>query len=798
MRNLEPSVQTFVFSTFLRRSEQDAELGRVRPSDCFILASFYINGYGTEQNYEEAARLINHAAKCGLEFAQAYAHRICKTLNEEHVANDAQTTHLVQMSMKGSRIALQDLGEVAPDKVPFIKTSLKEALAGVGANFFFKDQMLHGLAHWPWMDMLADRSSIAEKLKGVKNKAEFRVNRRGDRILHIAANCGKSEAVETLLDTYDIQVNQQNDQQETALLCACRAGQAEVVRILLRHGADASFATPNRESPLHWLVSFNGDDVKTIGDILIANGADIRLVTTREINYSVFPGRIELDRQPPGTPLNWAVLHDRPDVVAFLLESAKDPLISLIRPLDRPTTALHCAAHFHHFGCLKLMIEALIEGNKAFNYSSIIAAATYSADDFSMMLRHGRKYKERLKQTFDYLLMKSKNVLSVNGIGGFGNTLLYYAVSTASDAVVEYLLSPDVTKSGLESTISKSNDLKEPKEAHDASHQGVITMSNSGNNYQAGAFIAVEHINQPCSSDRRTPLLESVRWNRRRIFQLLLSHGANPRATAQNPFLEHSMDWTALHIIAFAGHDSNVQLCNDLVDAGVSPEGRPPDTTQPETPLTIAIQNNTFNLASSLLTLGANVNALSQSLGLIATEHPTTILGHIIASTARHSIPRLRFLLYDCALHESIDFVVEPARKLTALHRAAWAHRGLYYTSSQHSARHVPLRREECDWAANRDLVYELLQRFNAPEELDRRCSVLGRTALHLATEAGNTGAVTELLATGADATLLDEGGEAAVHLAARLLSDGHAVDQGISTEMKEIIQLLGNVEVAI
>lgn len=793
MRSLEPSVQHFVFSTFLRRSEQAEELDMVRPSDCFILASFYINSYGTEQNYEEATRLLNHAAKWGHEFAQAYAYRLCKTMNEKYLANDTQTTHLVQMSIQGSRSAMQDLGEVAPDKVPFIKTNLTEALAGVGANFFFKDQMLHGLAHWPWMDMLADRSSIAEKLKGVRNKAEFRVNRRGDRILHIAASCGKSEAVEALLDTYDIQVNQQNDQQETALLCACRAGQIEIVQILLRHGADASIATPNRESPLHWLISFNGDDVKTVGELLIASGADIRLVTTRDINYSVFPGGIELDHLAPGTPLNWAVHHDRPDVVAFLLESAKDPLISLIRPLDRPTTALHWAAHSHHFDCLKLMIEALIEADIAFNYSSIIASATYSADEFSMMLRHGPKYNKKLKQTFDYLLMKSRNTLSVTGIGGFGNTLLYYAVSNASDAVVEYLLSSDVMKSGLESTISDSND---SKGARDISYPGDITLSDSNSNGQAGAFI-IEHINQPCSNDRRTPLLESVRWNRPRIFQLLLSHGANPSATAQNPFLEHRMDWTALHVFAFAGHDRNLQLCIDLVDAGVALEGRPPDTTQPETPLTVAIQNNAFNLASSLLTLGANINALSHSSGLIATEHPTTILGHIIASTARHSIPRLRFLLYDCALHESIDFIVEPARKLSALHRAAWGHCGLYFASSQHATRKVPLHREECDWAANRDLVYELLQRFHAPEELNRRCEVLGRTALHFATEAGNSSAVSELLAMGADATLLDEGGEAAAQLAARLLSDGHAADQGITTEMKEIAQLLGDVEMA-
>lgn len=108
----------------------------------------------------------------------------------------------------------------------------------------------------------------------------------------------------------------------------------------------------------------------------------------------------------------------------------------------------------------------------------------------------------------------------------------------------------------------------------------------------------------------------------------------------------------------------------------------------------------------------------------------------------------------------------------------------------------MPLRREECDWAADRDLLYELPQRFNASEELDRRCEVLGRTAPHLATQAGNTGVVSELLAMGADATLLDEGGEAAAQLAARLLRDGYAAEHGITTEIKEMLQLPRGVEV--
>lgn len=229
-------------------------------------------------------------------------------------------------------------------------------------------------------------------------------------------------------------------------------------------------------------------------------------------------------------------------------------------------------------------------------------------------------------------------------------------------------------------------------------------------------------------------------------------------------------------------------MAEDLTAAGVPVDGRPPGTIEAETPLTVAIRNNAFNLASSLITIGADINALSRSSGLVMTEHPSSILGHIIASNARHSTPRLRYLLYDSSACDTINFIVEPARNLSALHRAAWAYCGLRTTSSESSI-HPPLRREECDMDTNRDLVYELLQRYSTPQELDMRCGVLGRAALHLAAEAANIGAVRELVGMGANVEIVDEGGDTAAKLAAKLLAQ---TGNGMEAEMKEILEILG------
>jgi ankyrin repeat protein len=142
---------------------------------------------------------------------------------------------------------------------------------------------------------------------------------------------------------------------------------------------------------------------------------------------------------------------------------------------------------------------------------------------------------------------------------------LYFAVSEAHDAVVEYLLSSDVENAlALVGTTSQEDEPLRPaipdtKEAADVDDA-------------AGAFLR-KHVNKACGPDKRTPLLEAVRWNRRPIAKLLLEHGADAKATSRNPFFTRT-DWTALHVFAHAGHDTNLELVRDLIDNDVPVDGR--------------------------------------------------------------------------------------------------------------------------------------------------------------------------------------------------------------------------------
>ncbi len=809
MGELDPGVQTFIFDTLLNRLQRNMAKNEINPPECFILAAFYINSLGTDRNDKEAARLIRLAAYNGHQHAQAYACRICRALSTSFVPDDATVSNLCVSALKGSRTALKDLQQVAPDQVPYINTRLRNTLGGVGANFFHKDQMLHSLSHWAWTDMLTSRATIADKLRGVKNKVDFRINKRGDRMLHFAASCGYLEAVMALIEDYFIDVNQLNDQGETPLLCACRASQVEVTQYLINHGADVSISTADKESPMHWLVSFEGDDVTTIGLALHACGGNVRLITMRDIAHSVFPGGIDCDHQVPGTPLSWAVHHDRPDIVRFFLDIAADPSICLIKPPNRgPTDPLTWAAHYHHTECLKLMIDALTKANMVYTFGPLIEYATHSADVFSMMLRHGSNYQARLKQTFDYLLESSAHIIFSTGIGGFGSTLLYYAVAIDKPAVVDYLLSQSMqsmlavnqvvteqlaleTGSDDQITFTPANLMTySAKGKHATTRDISVTpvVPKPRSEPQTGAFIS-QHINQACGERRRTPILESVRLNSSPMFRVLLASGADPKAKARNPFVSNRLDWTALHIFAHEGHNTRLKLVDDLISLGVLVDGDASFAGITETPTTVAIQNNAFNLASRLLELGADINALSMSSGLVATKYPTTILGQIITFNARHSTPRLRYILSDCSASARIKFIVEPERQLSALHRAALANHYLFSISSD-SASPLPLPRVDYDMATNRETMYELLQLFNTPEQLNLRCNIQGRTALHLAVEACNIGVVRELTSLReVDLEAVDEGGETPASLLRFMLLQPH--DAWIGKMLMEMRSLL-------
>ena len=673
-----------------------------------------------------------------------------------------------------------DLKEVAPAQYEWSQPILRDVMAGVGASFFHDTNMLGGFQHSQWISTFEAPEILVRNLRTLNRISEYKVNKRGDRILHLAACAGRIQAIETLLDAFpSMHIDQQNDKGETPLLCACRAGQVGTVSRLVELGADASIAAANGETCVHWLLSFGDEDIITIGDALMKRGAKLREFTRERVAYSEFKASIDVDFQLPGSPLTWAIHHDRPCVVQFLLGKAPGGVSIWFDQASEPRASpppLDYASSYHHVECLELLIDALDQAKIQYNMAPILRAATHAADTFSMILRNGAKYEERLHQTLKLCLTKSKNTVFGSGIGGFDTTLLFYAVSECHDKVVEFLLSIDATQ--LVESFG-------PQPGEGPSRPGAYIPSD---------------INRPAGDHRRTPALEAIRWNRKPIVELLIKNGADPKAVARNPFNADEMNWTGFHILATAGHNTDhAELVSYLVlDAGLhidgyysnangdSPEFESNPRCTPETPFLVAVQHNAFNLASTFLEFGADPNAVGSSAGLLSLENPTTVLGHIIAASAQHSIPRLRYLLGKSSTHGEIkiNFIVEQTRQLSALHRAAWAHKGVMHrTPNTSDPQCAFLTRDEYDMVVNRDIIQELLETWGDAESVNLRCGVHERTALHLAVEAGNITGVGMLLEKKADTSICDGLGLTAVELAGDVLSgldEGNEEEQGI------------------
>lgn len=435
---------------------------------------------------------------------------------------------------------------------------------------------------------------------------------------------------------------------------------------------------------------------------------------------------------------------DRPQIVKFLLSNMANPLICNTK-WPQANSALRVGASQLRSECLELMMQAMEQYNidrgrpgfRNFNVTELLEQAVFGSSLFDMILYHGPKYQQAMESTFNCLLPRANRVAYIDGYGGFKQTLLYFAVSLARDELVEYLV-----KHGAEITTPRTNHDKEALKSQDA-----------------GAFKTTD-INRPSGIDMRTPLLEAVRWNRPTLVHLLLEHGAHATEASKNPFSGQDSTWTALHILAYAGQDAT-RLVQPLLDHGALLDGLPDHSRTTESPLLIAVQNDAFQLAYSFILLGADMNFTTLSCGHLTLSNPTTIIGHVIASNARNSIARLRYLLGSPAMRDRLHFIVEPDRQWTALHRAAAAYIDVQFRGTD-ATEAAELDWADVDWSANREILNELLRHFNDPEQLNHVEQSTGLTPLHLAVLAGNEAAVSLLLDHGARSDVPFAGGRGA------------------------------------
>lgn len=152
--------------------------------------------------------------------------------------------------------------------------------------------------------------------------------------IHHAAKMGNIEAIRYIHRNHPHSIHTYDETGQMPLHHAVCKGHKEMVKELLKHGADIEATNHDGDTPLYHAVSEGNAEVVRL---LLDNGADLH---ARE----KFVG---------GTPLHHAALHGRTNVVNVLLERSPD-LEALNRKRQTP---LHVASLYGHLDTAKILLE---------------------------------------------------------------------------------------------------------------------------------------------------------------------------------------------------------------------------------------------------------------------------------------------------------------------------------------------------------------------------------------------------------------------------------------------------------
>ncbi|WKT49482.1 Ankyrin repeat [Fusarium oxysporum f. sp. vasinfectum] len=245
-----------------------------------------------------------------------------------------------------------------------------------------------------------------------------------------------------------------------------------------------------------------------------------------------------------------------------------------------------------------------------------------------------------------------------------------------------------------------------------------------------------------------------------RVYPGLIQPGADTTAKTST-IIAYQADFPAAAVPDRLLRGYAIGWVEQLLDHGAAFDGLPDHFHTTESPLLIVVQNDAFHLADSLVSHGADLNFTTLSCSHLTLSNPTTILGHVIASDARSSIARLRYLLGSPLMRDGLHLIVGPARQRSALHRAAAAHIDVEFHGTD-AAEAAELHWADVDWSANREIMNEILRHFNGPEQLNAVETSTGLSPMHLAVLAGNEAAVSLLLDHGARSDVPSVGGQGA------------------------------------
>ncbi|KAJ9602351.1 hypothetical protein H2200_013206 [Cladophialophora chaetospira] len=475
------------------------------------------------------------------------------------------------------------------------------------------------------------------------------VNHKGHGLLHMAATLGELPALSHLYKKYNCNIDLSNQSiDESPLVCACRSGHYECAKFLLDNGANPDGTEFGQEAPLHWLSSFQEEEMVPITQLLLQKGARReRLTKSMRKDVRQILSDWEDTFSIPVTPLGRAVLLQNLDAVKVLLSVADaDPTFAIAEDNSGVTSAVEIASVLSLPAVLDALLTKVDEKRaRDPNYHPHIY------DECEMLeaahdMRHTRSY--------DPLALQSRVIrCGVNYKGWLSRTLQELHLRRQRDP----------------KSISPSDVTIAPK---------VLCLEVSLGNYDiVETLLDLGH--DPNGSGGHRPLEAAVLTNNAEIFALLNRRGAT---------LSSELAGTLLVLLASRTQTSptGTRIAEDLIAAGAEIE---PSSFHDPSALVMAVKNRFFDLADLFINYGASAS-INRCYQWSVDDEPVTLLGYLLQHHTYSSLQSIDYLVQKHKADSSavcLGPCISDASGLTALHAIAVSSSRLWTNFAQVSAR---------------------------------------------------------------------------------------------------------------